>query len=330
VKRLLNPVDDDAAINNIGGFFDSRDSITSVTAFLRLVIRTPQCEIYVLNDHVRSNFYYKLPGQTIEELRFKKYFSDNNLHEMAEYRNQLNGLFQDEILQKNLVKKLEELPYTEEGFENFIGELSGATKIKIKTQGLGWIIAAGASINFLDVAGDLSMQEVRSKFKNSSAPFISIGFVLPVSRNFNRFFIYPQLRVYNYKNSGSYSTSYNTHIITYQSKFCALPEVNGGINIVNKQNFRFFLYGGGGMLFLIKNNETDQSKNISGGSVSSHVTLTSKMTYSCNVSAGASITDKFMIVTSYHVPVPVANFIYYSAMHSNLQIGLGYKFNKHF
>lgn len=320
-KRLINPIDDDAAINSIGYFFDAKDFDTTIVGFLRLVTKTPLCEIYVFNDHIRMNFFYRLPGQAIQELRYKKYFSDNNLHEMPEYRVQLNNLFSQEISKRDLTGKLEKLSYTEEAIESFIRDLSGVPKPKTKKPAR-FTIAAGASINFLDVTGDLSIQEVKSKFDNSIAPFVSVGFILPISRNFNRFFIYPQLRAYNYKNSSSYSTTYSTHVATYQSNLCLLPEVNGGVNVVNNQDFRFFLYGGAGMLFLIKGRETNETV----GSVSPYDIPTSKMTYSANLSAGASINDKFLVMASYHVPVPVANFVAYSVMHSSLQLGIGYKF----
>lgn len=319
-KRLINPIEDDAAINNNGYFFDSKDFDTTITCFLRLVIKTPLCEILVFNDRLRANFFYRLTGQPIQELRFKKYYSDNSLHEMPEYRAQFNNLFSKEISAKNLDKKLENLPYTEEGIENFISELSGGTKSKTKRPAR-LTIAAGVSINFLDVTGDLSMPEVTSKFNNSFSPFISVGFVLPISRNFNRFFVYPQLRAYNFKNRTNYSTTYSTKVITYQSSLCLLPEVNGGVNIVNRQDFRFFLYGGAGMLFLLKNKELHQSS----GSVGYYEIATSKMSYSANVSGGISIKDRFLVMASYHVPVPVANFVAYSVMQSNLQVGIGYK-----
>lgn len=320
-KRLINPIDDDAAINSIGYFFDAKDFDTTIVGFLRLVTKTPLCEIYVFNDHIRMNFFYKLPGQSIQELRYKKYFSDNSLHEMPEYRVQLNNLFSQEISKRELTSKLEKLSYTEEAIESFIRDLAGVPKPKTKKPAR-FTIAAGASINFLDVTGDLSMQEVKSKFDNSIAPFVSVGFILPISRNFNRFFIYPQLRAYNYKNSSSYSTTYSTHLVIYQSNLCLLPEVNGGVNVVNNQDFRFFLYGGAGMLLLVKGRETRETV----GSVSPYDTPTSKLTYSANLSAGISMRDKFLVMASYHVPVPVANFVAFSVMHSSLQLGIGYKF----
>lgn len=320
-KRMINPIDDDAAINSIGYFFDAKDFDTTIAGFLRLVTKTPLCEIYVFNDHIRLNFFYRLPEQSIQELRYKKYFSDNRLHEMPEYRVQLNNLFSQEISKRDLTGKLEKLSYTEEAIESFIRELSGMPKPKTKKPAR-FTIAAGASINFLDVTGDLSIQEVKSKFDNSFTPFASVGFILPISRNFNRFFIYPQLRGYNYKNSNSYPTTSSTHVVTFQSNLCLLPELNGGVNVVNNKDFHFFLYGGAGMLFLIKGRETNETL----GSVSPYDIPTSKMTYSANLSAGASINDRFLVIASYHVPVPVANFVAYSVMHSSMQLGIGYKF----
>jgi hypothetical protein len=327
-KRLINPIEDNEAINN-RGYADFTDQISDVTVFLRLVARAPACEIYILNDNARTNFFYKLPGEPIEELKFKKYFDQNNLHEMAEYRQQLNNLFGHEIAQRNLSKSLEELPYTEQGIAKFIERLFQIKKTAESRPNptAGWIVTAGVSLNFLSVTGEPSIDEVRNSYSNSYAPLLSVGYIFPTGRNFNRYFFYPQVRIYNNKNSTQYSYSVFIKELTFQSRLTIQPTLNGGVNIVNKEDCRLFLYGGVGMLLLVKNAEKDKKIVASDGRIYlSYETPTAKMTYSSNVSAGVLLKNRFTIQASYNFPTPIADFQNYSAMHSCLQIGVGYKF----
>lgn len=253
-KRLLNPIDDNIAVDN-RGYFDFKDRDTTIVTFLRVIIKTPKCAVYVLNDNLRTNFFYQLPGQSLQELKFKKYFDESNLHELDEYRQQLNNLFTQEIAWNHLAKSLEELPYTEEGLTRFMNKLfpKKSSNENLKNSLQGCIISAGTSINFLHGTGDLSMDEVSHKYSASFAPFLSVGYIFPIKRNFNRYFIYPQLRLYNYSSSTQFPVGQFTEKIIFQSKLAILPELNVGGNIANKENFQFFLYGGLGMLLLTNN-----------------------------------------------------------------------------
>jgi hypothetical protein len=327
-RRLLNPIDDNVAVDNTD-YFNFEDRDTSIVVFLRVVIKTPKCNIYVLNDNLRTNLFYQLPGGSLQELKFKKYFDENNLHEMDEYRQQLNNMFTQEISNNHLAKSLEELPYTEEGLTRFLKNLFQIKSLKegVNNSRAGCVISAGASINFLHGAGDASMDEVKHSYPASSAPFLSVGFVFPIKRSFNRYFIYPQLRLYSYKSSTQFRVGRFTEKILFQSKLVILPQLNVGGNIVNKESFQFFLYGGVGTLLFINNKEVDQNIITADGKVYNFTEyLAMKLTYSGNLSIGIRVRSKWSIQTAYHFPTPTTNFNSYTAMHSALQLGVGYQF----
>jgi hypothetical protein len=325
-KRLINPIEDNEAIDS-RGYFDYKDKDTSINTFLRLVEGTPTCDIYVLTDKIRTNFFYKLPGESIQELRFKKYYDENNMHEVAEYRQQLNNLFSEDISKRNLTKSLEELSYIEDAIEHFILMLfpDKASTEYLQKGEVNWIIAAGASINFMKVNGSVLASGEQTDYTTSVSPFLSIGYLVPIRRKFNRYFLYPQLRLYNYQNTGEYPNGSFIRKVSFKSDLVICPQLNFGANILNQQNSKLFLYGGAGMLFLAKNIKRDQNIVPADGSVyNSGEIKTARLTYDLNVSTGFSV-NQFLVLASYNFPVDIGNFQLYSPMHSNLQIGIGYK-----
>jgi hypothetical protein len=325
-KRLTNPIEDNEAIDS-RGYFDYKDKDTSINSFLRLVAATPKCGIYVYTDKIRTNFFYKLPGESIQELRFKKYYDENNIHEVAEYRQQLNNLFPEDISNRNLTKSLEELSYTEDAMEHFLLMLfpGKASTEYLQRGGVNWIIAAGASINFMKVNGSFLASGEQTDYTTSVSPFLSIGYLVPIRRKFNRYFLYPQLRLYNYQNTGEYPNGSFIRKVSFKSDLVIYPQLNFGANILNQQNSKLFLYGGAGMLFLAKNMERNQNIVPADGSVyNSGEIKTARLTYDLNVSTGFSV-NQFLVLASYNFPVDIGNFQLYSPMHSNLQIGIGYK-----
>lgn len=326
-KRLINPIEDNVAVDN-RGYFDFHDRDSSVTTFLRLVIRTTHCEIYAFTDPVRTNFFYRLPGGEVEELKFKMYSDESKIHEVAEYRQQLNNLFAEEIIQKKFSGLLEDLPYREEAIKKFIEKTEGIKQTKEVTESsfAGWCFAAGTSVNFFRVTGEKSFAKVQTNYSTSIAPFLSVGYILPFKRNFGRYFIYPQLRIYNYKNSGKMQDGSFTRTVTFQSNLMIVPELNAGANLINKENVRLFLYGGVGMLFTSKNREIDKLIVPADGSeyASAELRLT-KMTYNVNLSPGICINNKIVGLITYRLPVSLGQFGTYSPTQSSVQIGVGYK-----
>jgi len=329
-KRLINPIEDNTAIDN-RGYFDFHDRDTITTIFLRLVTRTPKCEIYVLTDNIRTNFFYKLPGQQIQELKFKMYYDENNLHELPEYRQQLNNLFAEEIPEKNLSKKLEELPYTEEAISEFIEKLFSIKNAKSisKDKSAGWRIIAGVSINSFKVAGNKYYPEAQLKYSTTAAPFLSIGYLTPFLRNFSRYFFYPQIRLYNYKNSGEKMDATFKQQVTFQTSFVVIPQLNAGANIINKENYHLFLYAGVGTMFLAKNKEISKELYPSNNAVyTTYEYQLAKQTFAMNLSAGISLKNKFQFLVTYNLPYDVGKFPSHFPKPSSIQIGLGYQLKK--
>src|SRR5215203_2410063 len=197
-SRLLNPIED-AVLFNEKSVVDSEDSIQQVSTFLRLVKKTPGISLYILNDNKRVNFFYQLPGQPIIELRYKKAFNQNQIHEMAEYRQQLYNLFTDIITQQDLTSALEKLPYQERDIASFLETLLPGSKDERKklNRRTDWVLSAGATLNMINVRAEEFYAAVPGT-NSSVSPLISAGFIIPIDRNFGRFFFYPQLKLFRY------------------------------------------------------------------------------------------------------------------------------------
>jgi hypothetical protein len=330
-NRLVNPTDDILAMEN-QAYFTSRDSVANLQTFLRLVLQTPRCSIYEVNDNVRINFFYQLPGQPLQELRLKKYVEENRVRELAEYRQQLNTVFGEEIERKHMARALEDLAYSEDALSHFIRKLFSVPKSKDTASDFlsGWILGAGVSANSFKVTGDLSASEAAINYKTSYAPYVLIGYYVPIQRNFNRYFFYPQLRLFNYKNSGEKPTYSFEQRITYQCDLAILPQLNIGANIVNQASFRFFIYGGVGMTTFINNRKVDEYFNPSNNTLySSHEYKLASLVVGLNLSSGVTINNKFQILASYNFSPDIDDLAATNSKPSNLQVGVGYKFGKH-
>ena len=329
-KRLINPIDDNEAIENRGSFdYNYRDSITAV--FLRLAIKTPQCSLFVLNDNIRTNLFYQLPGQPLQELKYKKYFDENNLHELPEYRQQLNNLFPNEITEKKLSTELEQLTYSEDAVSEFLQKLFSVKKAKLskRNTAAGWVINAGVSANSLKATGD-DFLETRVSYATSYAPYLAVGYFLPFQRNFSRYFVYSQVRFYQYKNTGSEASVTLLNKVTFQSDLVIVPHLNLGVNVINKSSLRVFLYAGAGIMILRNNKETIDLYRLSDNSLySSEEYNLSPATAAANLSLGLAMKNRLELLLTYNLPTDISNFPAYSAKQSSFQAGLGYKFERH-
>jgi hypothetical protein len=330
-KRLINPIDDVVAMDN-RGYFDFHDSALSVTAFVRLVTATPQCSIYVLDDNTRTNFFYQLPAEPLQELRFKKYFDENNMHEVADYRQQLNTVFGEEIAAKHLMSTLEQLPYSEDGITDFIQKLFPLKKAPNSSASSlsGWVLGGGLSANLLKVSGGVVASEAEMEYPTSFTPYLSFGYLVTLQRHFGKYFFYPQVRFTTYKNSSEKTVFSFTERITYRSDLIILPEINMGVNIINKQTLRFFIYGGAGLTTLINNREEKEYVNPSDNTIyrTSEETL-APLALGINLSTGLTLHKRLQILVTYNLPTDIDNFAGLDSKLSSIQVGIGYKFGKH-
>lgn len=331
-NRLINPIDDGVAMDN-RGYFSFQDSTRAVSVFLRLVVRTPSCNIYLLNDKERMNFFYELPGEPLQELRYKKYFDENNIHEVTEYRQQLSNSFNEEILKKHLTAKLEQLPYSEDGILQFIEKLFPEKKQNVASATnflSGWIIGGGASLNSLNVVGDPIITETQLDYPSSLAPYLSLGYLMSLQRNFNRYFFYPQIRFSNYKNSSEKTSGSFNKRITFKSDLIILPQINLGANIINKSVLRCYIYAGAGITTLINNREiVEYFDPIDNTLYNTYERNMAPLAVDLNLSAGIMLKNKFQILVSYNFPTDIDNFVDFTSRQSNIQMGIGYKFAKH-
>lgn len=327
-QRLENSIDDNQIMRSPQSeTFD--EQYETISVFVRRVAKTTGCELYMLSDSKRINYFYKLPGQALVELKYQKRYDQNRIFEFPGYRQQLNRLFYDEVTKRNLTKLLEGLPYTEAAMANFFKKLYPVAKAKNKTRNTaaGWVLSAGVSINQMKLKGDKSIDKVGRDYSSSFSPLISLGYILPISRNFNRYFIYPQVKVFSYKISGERSNGTFLKRSTFQASPVVVGEINGGMNVLNKEDLRVFITGGAGMMLLVKNREADQVYTVAGNSLyTSAKSDLAKATYTLNMSAGVILKNKMMVSTTYHFPTPVGNYVYYSHLLSSIQVKLGYKF----
>ncbi|HEX8460205.1 MAG TPA: hypothetical protein VF623_02200, partial [Segetibacter sp.] len=325
--RMVNPVEFEQALQ----YKDSigfEDKFEPVSTFVRFVAKTGNCAVYVLNDNIRTNFFYKLQQEPLTELKFKMYFDNNQVNEIFEYRQQVNALFKSEIEKRKIDAHLEKLEYTEEAFSVLFDKLTPLQKrkVRVKNVGEGLVLSVGLSMNSFKVTGDKGIAEVNTKYKSSYAPLISIGYISPINRNFNRFFIYPHINLYNYKNTGEGDESPFKRKTTFKAALLVAPILNLGVNIINKDEYKYFVSGGGGILFVSNGIEETQrinpATNISYDGAKYKL---SRMSYNINLSTGITIKNKIFGTLAYNFPASVANFNTYLAKHSSLQLSVGYK-----
>lgn len=327
-NRLLNPIEEGEVIQS-KNILSPNDQYGEVRIFLREVVKSPQVNLYVLNDNTRTNFFYKLPGRSLVELKYKRFFAQAKIVDSAIYRQQINDLFRDEIGRRSLSAELESLPYKEESMTAFFGKLFSVQKVvrKSKNPTLGWIASAGVSYNFLNVSGDASLDAVGKSYDASLSPLLSIGYLKPIGETFGRYFIYPHLNVYAFKNTGENTDQRFRKVNTFQSDAVLNAALNVGMHLVNEENFRFFISVGAGGMLLINNKETDTRYELSNNTLFSvSETKLSSISYTINVTPGIILKNRIVLLATYAVPTPVAYYSYLKPHHSGIQATLGYKF----
>jgi hypothetical protein len=203
----------------------------------------------------------------------------------------------------------------------------GKKPAKIKNPDAGWVLAAGVSINYVNTQGSKRYSPVPFKTRQSIAPLLSIGYMAPVNRYFDKYFIHPSLSLFRYNNSsevleGGYQILYSTGIVV-------AGRINAGMNLWNTGALRLYVSGGIGIMLLRDNKEITQIKHprYNTKQIVSEYNLLS-MTHNINLTTGVIFKNRFMAIATYNLPSPVANnFIYFKPMYSSVQFGLGYKWN---
>lgn len=326
-KRLTNPIDDAEVINK-GNFIVAEDEYADISTFLRLVLKTEKVELYVYTDKIRTNFFFKKPNQPLEELRFKKSYKDTKIAPMYSYRQQISVAFSDEIANNKLFEDIARLEYTEEKLERFFFKLSPKEKQKKrqKNPAAGWVITGGIAVSSMKVEGVQSVSLTRFDYKTSISPLVTIGYHLPINRNFNRFFFYPHLKFYNYKNTGERVGDNYKHTATYKTSLVTSPTLNGGLHVYNTEKLRLFASAGAGFLLLTNNKQITEDKQLSNNQTYIKSETELKNTdFNFNFSTGFLLNNRIIGWASYNTPASIGNFIMYNPMHSSIQLGVGLK-----
>jgi hypothetical protein len=327
-NRLANLIDDNVLLDN-KFFIGSEEVYENTSVFLRLVTGTPEADLYVLNDKKRINFFYQLPQQPITELKYRKTISQNQIAEVNDYKKQLTAAFANTILQAGLTVKLEELTYTESSLSSFFREMFLPKNGEAKQPAVraSWVASIGASINMINIKS-VDNSDIPESYQPTIAPLISIGCRVPIDRNFGRYFIYPQLRLYNYKNTAEENQGTFIKSVTYKASLLAGIDMNGGVNIINHDKFSFFITGGIGLLMQAGGEEVTRLFAASDHSPygSPKQIKLPAFTYSINTSTGAIFNNKISVSAAYILPTPVADFANYTAWLSGIQCKVGYIF----
>ena len=326
-QRLLNPIED-ALLDNQESYGSLNDSTQMIQTFLRLAKRTAEAELYVLNDGKRFNLFYRLPGQSPVELRYKKALIKNRVNEMAEYRQQLDQLFSPIIEQKNLSRKLQKLAYKESDMVTFLeslfpGEKQVQQKVRKRTE---WFGSAGISMNNLRMHMGKNVVVVPKEYGLSYSPLLSAGAMIPLRRNFGKYFIHPKLSLFRYKHSGEEPGSSFRNAVTYQADLVALLGMNAGINLMNRPDYRLFLSAGVGSFLQASPKEIKKrfyyDTRIPDEKEENKLPTTA---FVMETSAGILLKKKIVITATYIFPTSIATYTFYNPKLSSAQLQVGYK-----
>jgi len=327
-QRLVNPIEDGDVLNK--NYSSYLDEVEQVTTFLQLVSRTPAGDLYAFNDNKRVNFYILLPGQALTELRYKKYYSQNQLTELADYKQQLNNLFADNIAQRKLSSSLEQLPYAEGELTAFLQALQPQVKQKQKSRNLdnGWMISAGVMHNSIQAEEEKTFLSVSRKIRSSLSPSLVIGYYHLFNRSFGRYFVYPQLMLFRFNVVDESSDGVFLYSNTYSASLMAAAKLAGGVNVVNQQNLRFFISVGLGLMLPVNGRRIHQ-RYVAATRERYHSAQETKMAHAAYVltaTTGVILHNRLALSATYLVPSQIMNPPYSSDMLTGTQFSVGYKF----
>ncbi len=327
--RLIKPIDEGRVLRDKDdrAFANEYDSIRT---FLRLIRKTSNYEILVVNDQARRNFFYKLPDKPLEELIFKKDYNESGISEVTEYKQQLRSLIKTGVEEKKLSALLKNLEYSETEIIKFLDKAELKKKTTSKNPNAGFVISAGTSVNSFKFVGDKSNYRVQTDYKTSLSPLLCFGIISPLNGNFSRHFIYPNVSLYQYKNSGEVNNDFIIRKTTFQSSLIIGPGINGGTNILNAKQLKLFISGGFNVLFLQNHKKVSETIIVSSGVT--YASLEDKlpsMHYVFNLSTGLVLSNKIRGAVTYNFPFDV-NYTKTDAPRprtSNLHLSIGYKLN---
>ena len=225
-------------------------------------------------------------------------------------------------------ENLKNVTYEEKEMELFMELLEPfGTRKRKRNPAEGWLVAVGVSVNGMRVPGDNIAIETAHQYNTSVSPVVSVGYMLPVGRHFNRYFFYPKVSVYRYENTGASTVGNFIYQTRYQSNLAFSGILQGGFYLLNMQSFKAFIAAGAGMMKLYNHKEVSTTLHVSDNTINNqYETPISKVTYQFSLTAGCNIRQSVFTMASFNAPAPVADFVYYYPQHYSFQFGLGYRF----
>lgn len=327
--RLEDPLQDLQIVNNKE--LSTNDyQYGDIVAFLRLLSKSKEAELYIFSDKRRMNLFYKLPGQPITELKYKKIYKDNQIYDVEDYKQQLLNVFAMQITDKDLTRSLERLAYKEKDMMDFFDNLyqTGKPNIRHKDTASRWVLLGGVSINSGKVKYDYATDKNQEYHSSSISPLISIGYVVPLQRNFNKYFLFPEIKIFKYSSiTGELNTAAFKNTITFKSDWVATLELNAGVNLINQEKLKMHISGGGGIKYLANNKKISESFALPETSPYSSSELgLPKIGVMCNLSAGGTFQERIVVIVSYIFRTPLEDNAGSTPRFGGIQLRAGYKF----
>lgn len=323
-NRLTNPIDDYELINSKGvGVGEDRHQ--EIHSFLRLLSKGPSHELYAFTDDERVNFYVRKGNSEIWELRYKKYYDMDRVHEIADYRQQLTNLFTEQIDKRRLSGSVQSLRYSDDALIRFFTKLDPVERdAPVVKKRASWIVGAGVSVNSVRLRSKESMGSIATNYKSKISPLVSVAYMVPLGRNFDRWFLMPQLKLFQYEASGEFTNATSVKNTTFRSDLVMGVDLNLGVHVLNMENFKVHVAAGAGLLVLTNNKQHDVRTYIY-GEVKNEEFQMAANTFAYNFSVGATISKRFMLMAAYQGPTPVAEFTGYRPQLSAMQVTAAYK-----
>jgi hypothetical protein len=315
-RRLTNPIDPQAAHNALR---DSSDQYENVHAFLRRIGEAKGVSIWMLADQKRTNFFSQVNNGPLEELYYKAYIDGGEFKQQAGYKQQMFNLFLGKYDQNKLMNLSSSLHYAEDRYEKFLNRVQSKKSVGTKSEAAGLFLAGGLAMNNFKIkySIDLTSNLNTKPFNSQVTPVFNIGYFLPTGRNFNRFFLLPEIRFYKFEHTGTNKVRQSD--VTFKTSMVIAPSLSIGYFLMNMSSARIFIAPGFSFLKL-QNNRQELTGNLP------DIAKEPAGAYTAIVQAGAILKRRFVVLGKYSFPVSVTNAAYYGAMHSSMQVVAGYKF----
>ncbi|HMG83927.1 MAG TPA: hypothetical protein VK559_12880 [Ferruginibacter sp.] len=326
-KRITNPID----LNSSSDQIDSTSQFDTIQIFLRIIFNYDDFKLLMLQRKDRINIFYQKKNEQPIELVYKSYStSADNFKSITTYKDQLEAMFWDSISEKHLAQNLNTLSYGEGSLANFMKKVYSVPTVKVKKKAMykvSYSINIGAAVNFLSTTGKNNYQQTNIKSTSTISPVLTLGMYIPFGRNFGKLGLSPQLSLYSYKNSGSYTLSINnvTHTLgaQYKTDLLIVPKVYVTYKMIENKNFEWNAGAGIGLAIASGQTQIFSDNSIYYFADSSK----GKDIYpTINFQTGFVLKKKINFLINYSLPTIATDYYNYVGKHSSLQFSIGYEF----